>query len=149
MEEKTNWLYMGGTGLVTLGILFVGIKYMHTLLTWFHILVCIGLVLVVLLQSGRAADLAGAFGGSGSQTAFGPRGAATFLSTATTFLAVVFMLTSLSLALISSQGATSVVTDTAPITEESAPAEAPSEETTEGDTEAEDPAPDASPEQEQ
>jgi preprotein translocase subunit SecG len=142
MEEKTNWLYMGGTGLVTLGILFVGIKYMHTLLTWFHILVCIGLVLVVLLQSGRAADLAGAFGGSGSQTAFGPRGAATFL-------AVVFMLTSLSLALISSQGATSVVTDTAPITEESAPAEAPSEETTEGDTEAEDPAPDASPEQEQ
>jgi len=48
----------------------------------------------VLLQSGKAADLAGAFGGAGSQTAFGPRGAATFLSKATTWCAVMFMLTS-------------------------------------------------------
>ncbi len=147
MEEKTNLLYMGIAGLVTLGILYVGTIY-HQVLTTFHILVCIGLILVVLLQSGRAADLAGAFGGSGSQTAFGPRGAATFLSSATTFLAVVFMLTSLSLALISSQGATSVLPDS-PVAEESAPADAQSEETTGGDSAVEEPVPDAPPELEQ
>ena len=71
---------------------------METLLTIVHVLVCFALILVVLLQSGRAADLAGAFGGAGSQTAFGPRGAATFLSKATTILAIIFMLTSLGLA---------------------------------------------------
>jgi len=52
---------------------------------------------VIMLQSGNAADLAGAFGGAGSQTAFGPRGAATFLSRATTWCAIVFMMTSLTL----------------------------------------------------
>jgi len=55
------------------------------------------LVIVIMLQSGSAADLAGAFGGAGSQTAFGPRGAATFLSRATTWCAIVFMMTSLTL----------------------------------------------------
>lgn len=75
---------------------------METLLTVVHVLVCLALILVVLLQSGRAADLAGAFGGAGSQTAFGPRGAATFLSKATTILAIVFMLTSLGLAVYAS-----------------------------------------------
>jgi len=64
------------------------------LLTIFHVLLCFLLILVVLLQSGKAADLAGAFGGAGSQTAFGPRGAATFLSKSTTWCAVMFMLTS-------------------------------------------------------
>ena len=64
-------------------------------LTVIHIVVCLFLIIVVLLQSGKAADLAGAFGGMGSQTAFGPRGAATMLSKATTFAAVVFMLTSI------------------------------------------------------
>jgi preprotein translocase subunit SecG len=54
---------------------------------------------VIMLQSGSAADLAGAFGGAGSQTAFGPRGAATFLSKATTWCAIVFMATSLALSL--------------------------------------------------
>ncbi len=53
---------------------------MMILLTIIHVLVCVFLVIVVLLQSGKAADLAGAFGGMGSQTAFGPRGAATVLS---------------------------------------------------------------------
>jgi preprotein translocase subunit SecG len=62
-----------------------------------HILVCFVLVIVIMLQSGNAADLAGAFGGAGSQTAFGPRGAATFLSRATTWCAIVFMMTSLTL----------------------------------------------------
>ena len=64
-----------------------------------HILVCLVLILVVLLQSGKAADLAGAFGGMGSQTAFGARGAATVLSKTTTICAVIFMLTSLGLAI--------------------------------------------------
>ncbi|HTW25258.1 MAG TPA: preprotein translocase subunit SecG [Candidatus Baltobacteraceae bacterium] len=67
------------------------------ILVTLHILVCFVLVIVIMLQSGSAADLAGAFGGAGSQTAFGPRGAATFLSRATTWCAIVFMLTSLTL----------------------------------------------------
>jgi preprotein translocase subunit SecG len=61
----------------------------------FHVMVCFVLAIVVLLQSGTKADLAGAFGGAGSQTAFGPRGAATFLSKTTTWCAVMFMITSL------------------------------------------------------
>jgi preprotein translocase subunit SecG len=64
-----------------------------------HVIVCGLLIIVVLLQSGEAADLAGAFGGAGSQTAFGPRGAATFLSKATTWCAIMFMLTSMALSM--------------------------------------------------
>ena len=60
-----------------------------------HIVVSFVLILVVLLQTGKRADLAGAFGGGGSQTAFGARGAATFLSKATTWSAVIFMVTSI------------------------------------------------------
>jgi len=73
---------------------------MFVILTILHILVCVFLIIVVLLQSGKAADLAGAFGGMGSQTAFGPRGSATLLSKATTISAVVFMITSLSLSVL-------------------------------------------------
>ena len=73
------------------------------LLTAVHVLVAVFLVLAVLLQSARGADLAGAFGGMGSQTAFGPRGTATFLSKATVTLAVVFMLTSITLAILGNQ----------------------------------------------
>lgn len=65
-----------------------------------HVVVCLILILVVLLQSGKAADLAGAFGGVGSQTVFGPRGTATALSKATTVAAAVFMITSLSLGIL-------------------------------------------------
>ncbi len=68
---------------------------MITFLTILHVVVCLFLIIVVLLQSGKAADLAGAFGGMGSQTAFGPRGAATILSKATTTSAVIFMVTSI------------------------------------------------------
>src|SRR6202047_2964038 len=64
-----------------------------------YVMVCIVLAIVVLLQSGTAADLAGAFGGAGSQTAFGPRGAATFLSKATTWCAIMFMMTSMAMTL--------------------------------------------------
>jgi len=66
-----------------------------------HVIVCVILVLVVLLQSSKGADLAGAFGGGGSQTAFGSRGPASFLSKMTTIAAVVFMLTSISLSMMS------------------------------------------------
>ena len=86
---------------------------MIILVTIAHVLVCLFLIVVVLLQSGKAADLAGAFGGMGSQTAFGPRGAATVLSKATTFSAVAFMLTSITLGIMQGNraggGAESVV----------------------------------------
>src|ERR1700691_995940 len=77
---------------------------MGILLTFIHYIVCIFLIIVVLLQSGKAADLAGAFGGMGSQTVFGPRGSATVLSKATTIAAVLFMVTSLSLSIIATRG---------------------------------------------
>lgn len=77
---------------------------MVILLTILHIVICLFLIVVVLLQSGKAADLAGAFGGMGSQTAFGPRGGATVLSKATTVAAGLFMLTSLTLAVLASRG---------------------------------------------
>ena len=78
---------------------------MYILLWIIHIVVCLFLIIVVLLQSGKAADLAGAFGGMGSQTAFGPRGSATLLSKATTLSAILFMLTSLSLSIVASRNA--------------------------------------------
>jgi preprotein translocase subunit SecG len=65
-----------------------------------HIAACLFLISVVLLQQGKGQDLASAFGGGGSQTAFGPRGSATVLSRATTILAGVFMVTSLTLSLV-------------------------------------------------
>jgi len=76
---------------------------MVILLTIVHVIVCLFLVIVVLLQSGKAADLAGAFGGMGSQTVFGPRGSATVLSKATAIAAGLFMLTSLTLSLMSTR----------------------------------------------
>jgi preprotein translocase subunit SecG len=89
---------------------------MYALVMTIHIVVCIFLIIVVLLQSGKAADLAGAFGGMGSQTAFGPRGSATLLSKATTISAVLFMVSSLSLSILATRNAglgTSVL-DSAP-----------------------------------
>ena len=74
-----------------------------------HVFVCFILIMVVLLQSGKAADLAGAFGGGGSQTALGSRGAATVLTKATTIAAILFMLTSLGLALYGSRHGGSVL----------------------------------------
>jgi preprotein translocase subunit SecG len=73
------------------------------LLTCLHVAVAVILILVVLLQTGKRADLAGAFGGGGSQTAFGARGAATVLSRLTTWAAILFMATSLALSILSSR----------------------------------------------
>jgi preprotein translocase subunit SecG len=70
-----------------------------------HIIVCLVLIGVVLLQQGRSADLAGAFGGQGSQTAFGPRAAANALTRVTTWSAVVFMCTSIALTVLYARSA--------------------------------------------
>src|SRR5256885_13945750 len=94
MPREVKWAI---SFLVGAGLLWVGWRFYFVLVT-LHVLVCLVLMGVILLQSGQAADIAGAFGGSGSQTAFGPRGAATFLSRATTWCAVMFMFTSMALA---------------------------------------------------
>jgi len=77
------------------------------LILFIHIIVCLLLVIVVLLQSGKSADLAGAFGGMGSQSTFAARGSATFMSKLTTTLAVLFMITSLTLWIVSSHESSS------------------------------------------
>ena len=76
---------------------------MIILITIVHIIVCAFLIIVVLLQSGQSGDIAAAFGGMGSQTAFGPRGAATALSRATTWSAIIFMVTSITLSVYASR----------------------------------------------
>ena len=86
---------------------------MVILLVVVHVIVCLFLIGVVLLQQGKSADLAGAFGGQGSQTAFGPRGAANLLTRLTTYSAILFMLTSigLTIALSHSSAHRSVLSD--------------------------------------
>lgn len=103
----------------------------HGVLTFVHIAICLFLIIVVLLQSGKAADLAGAFGGMGSQTVFGPRGTATVLSKATTIAASLFMITSLALAISSDRRSPangSVLQNRrapAPVVQKSKPAQTP------------------------
>src|SRR3981189_2480381 len=86
-----------GFAFIVLGWRLSDSRWFSWLLPTFFVVNCLFLIIVVLLQSGEAADLAGAFGGAGSQTAFGPRGAATFLSKATTWCAIMFMLTSMAM----------------------------------------------------
>jgi preprotein translocase subunit SecG len=88
---------------------------MTTVLIIIHVIVCLFLIAVILLQSGKGAELGAAFGGGSSHTLFGSRGAATFLNKMTTVAAVVFMITSLTLAVVTSKGG-SVVKKT-PVTE--------------------------------
>lgn len=95
MPNAVKWVIALAAALV---LIWFGWHYNFVLVT-LHILVCLMLIFVIMLQSGNAADLAGAFGGAGSQTAFGPRGAATFLTKATTWCAIVFMMSSLALSL--------------------------------------------------
>ena len=97
---------------------------MVILLVIIHVIVCLFLVGVVLLQQGKSADLAGAFGGQGSQTAFGPRGAANLLTKLTTYSAIVFMLTSIGLTILLSRagGDHSVLSGAAHPTHQTTPA---------------------------
>jgi preprotein translocase subunit SecG len=74
--------------------------FLYYLVLTLHVVACLFLIAVVLLQQGKGQDLASAFGGGGTQAAFGPRGSATVLSRATTILAGVFMVTSLSLSVL-------------------------------------------------
>ena len=124
-----GWMKWGLALLVGLGIIVVGFRWAGWLLTAFFVLNCLVLIIVVLLQSGKAADLAGAFGGAGSQTAFGPRGAATVLSQATTWCAVMFMVCAMALALRADRavgGPGSVIYDRAkPASKPAAPATNP------------------------
>ncbi|MCM0083054.1 preprotein translocase subunit SecG [Geomonas sp. Red32] len=77
---------------------------MTILLVTLHIIVCFALIIVVLLQSGKGAEMGASFGASGSQSVFGAGGGSTFMSKLTTYAAVIFMLTSLSLAFVSGKG---------------------------------------------
>src|SRR3989475_11881886 len=88
-----------GAGIIVLGWRLADSRWFFWLMPTFFIANCLVLIIVVLLQSGKAADLAGAFGGAGSQTAFGPRGAANVLSKATTWCAVMFMLCAMAMVL--------------------------------------------------
>src|SRR5438034_8911513 len=123
-----GWMKWGLALLVGFGLIVVGFRWAGWLLATFFVLNCLVLIIVVLLQSGKAADLAGAFGGAGSQTAFGPRGAATVLSQATTWCAVMFMVCAMALALRSDRSAgqgSSVIYDRAKPATKPAPPQTP------------------------
>ena len=96
---------------------------MSIILIIVHVAVCVALIMIVLLQTGKGADMGAAFGGGGSQTLFGSTGASTFLSKATTVAAIVFMLTSLVLAYMSShRTADSIMPQTTAPVQQTAPA---------------------------
>jgi preprotein translocase subunit SecG len=99
----------------------------YYLVTVIHVIVCVILILVVLLQSGKGADLAGAFGGAGTQTAFGSRGPASFLSKLTTGAAILFMITCIGLSMIGTKREVTSILDStkgavAPVSKAPAPA---------------------------
>jgi preprotein translocase subunit SecG len=97
---------------------------MTTFLIIIHVIVSIALIMIILLQTGKGADMGAAFGGGSSQTLFGSTGSSTFLSKATTVAAVVFMITSLGLAYISGNSTKSsiMMNEKAPIEQQAAPA---------------------------
>jgi preprotein translocase subunit SecG len=95
---------------------------MTILIIALHVIVCIALIMIVLLQTGKGADMGAAFGGGGSQTLFGTTGASTFLSKATTVAAIIFMVTCFLLAYMSSnKQATSIMKDGKPAVEKTVP----------------------------
>src|SRR6202051_505531 len=100
---------------------------MTILITIIHVIVCLLLIAVVMLQTGKSGDWAAAFGGQGSQTAFGPRGAASVLSRATTWSAIIFMLTSITLSIYAARrsGPTSVLSGVKPAHTKSQPVSPP------------------------
>src|SRR6266403_2458770 len=124
-----------GFAIIVLGWRLSDSRWFSWLLPTFFVINCVFLIIVVLLQSGKAADLAGAFGGAGSQTAFGPRGAANVLSKATTWCAIMFMVCAFAMVLRTDKavGAGSSVLEKvsqpapkpAPVTTPAAPATSP------------------------
>ncbi len=96
---------------------------MYLLLIVLHILISVALIGVVLIQTGKGADIGAAFGGGSSQTVFGARGPTTFLHRLTTALAALFMVTSIILTIYATRGPASVITEQ-PV--KPAPAESPS-----------------------
>jgi preprotein translocase subunit SecG len=98
------------------------LNQMIYLVVFIHVVVSLFLIGVVLIQQGKSADLAGAFGGQGSQTAFGPRGAANLLTKLTTYSAICFMLTSISLTILLSRSSTSTSVLSGTKTTQSTPA---------------------------
>src|ERR1044072_929033 len=126
-----GWMKWAIALLIGFGIIAIGFRLScggMFILKPFFVLNCLVLIIVVLLQSGKAADLAGAFGGAGSQTAFGPRGAATVLSQATTWCAVMFMVCAMALALRCDRSAgqgNSVIYGTKPASKPAAPPPTP------------------------
>jgi preprotein translocase subunit SecG len=118
---RTKFLSSGPAGLTWKAVFKM--NFLLYAIIVLHVVVCLFLIGVVLLQQGRSADLAGAFGGQGSQTAFGPRAAANVLTRLTTWSAIIFMLTSISLTVLyqrSTTGPHSVLENSKP-----APASAP------------------------
>jgi preprotein translocase subunit SecG len=96
---------------------------LQALITVVHVIVCAVLIVVVLLQHGKSADIAATFGGMGSQTAFGPRGTATVFSRLTTWCAIIFMLTSMGLTyIISLRSSVSVMDSVSTPVQQSQPA---------------------------
>ncbi len=101
------------------------------LITALHIIICAFLIIVVLLQSGQSADIAAAFGGMGSQTAFGARTAGNILTKATTWAAVLFMVTSITLSVFAqrhTRGNGSVLQGTRPAATKPGPVQKPAPE---------------------
>jgi preprotein translocase subunit SecG len=94
---------------------------MHLALVIFHVIACFAIIGLVLLQSGKGADIGSAFGGAGSQAVFGSMGTPTLLGKITTGVAVVFTITSFSLALMGGQRGGSVVRESAPLGAPAAP----------------------------
>jgi preprotein translocase subunit SecG len=82
---------------------------MFTFLVVLYVIICLFLIMVVLVQQGKGADLAGAFGGGGSQQTFGPRGASTFLHKLTTGFFIAFIMIAMALAIYESRPASSVI----------------------------------------
>ena len=103
-------------------------KYGGYLFTPMHILVCLVLIAVVLLQTGKSSDMAGVFGGAGTQTAFGPRGVENTLSKLTRYAAILFMVSSLGLSIIKTRIARDSFADLPSSEEVEAQSPAPSDE---------------------
>jgi preprotein translocase subunit SecG len=90
------------------------LQMISVLITIVHVIVCAVLIVVVLLQHGKSADIAATFGGMGSQTAFGPRGTATVFSRLTTWCAIIFMITSMALTYMTTMRGSSSIMDKIP-----------------------------------